>query len=408
MNTGIASSETVHDAGGMSVSVSRCASYEREAVKSAVATAVDQLGGISRFVKDGERILLKPNMLSPKAPASAVTTHPEVVRAMIELVREAGGTAVVGDTPGGMSSERTLRNLAKATGIWSVCEEEGAEFVFLLEADRFPHPAGKVAKSFELASILHEVDGVISLPKLKTHTLTGLTVAVKNLFGLVPGIRKSGYHARMQDAGPFSEMLVDLAECVRPRLTVVDAVVGMDGDGPAAGDPFSIGLIIAGANPHSVDAFVMDLVRADPGRVPTVRIARERGLIQTGDSSIGIVGGTLSELQVRNFRMPGETTLRGRLLSGLSKTYGTVGSRKPVFSRSKCTMCGKCIEVCPGRALRKGKEKPLIDRDLCIRCYCCQEMCPDNAIALKRIPARSIYGVTIGRARNVVRGKAKT
>jgi uncharacterized protein (DUF362 family)/NAD-dependent dihydropyrimidine dehydrogenase PreA subunit len=372
------------------VAIARCQGYQAEDVKAAMRMAVDDLGGIGKFVSRGEKILLKPNMLSPKPPEEAVTTHPEIVRAMIHLVREAGGTPSVGDTPGGRATERILKNLAESTGIRKVCDEEGVEFVLLIDAEKFPVPNGKVAKSFELASTLRSVDGVISLAKMKTHAFTGLTGAVKNLYGLIPGLRKAEYHMRMQNANAFSEMLVDLAECVRPRLTVMDGIVGMDGDGPAAGRPIKIGLIIASDNVHALDAVFAELVGAEFDCVQTIAIAQRRGLLPRSPPHADVSGGGLDEFRIKDFKMPGSPKPFARIPAAIIRVASEGASRKPVFSKSRCDLCGTCIESCPARALRRGERIPAIDRGKCIRCYCCQELCPNKAIALKRLPARSL------------------
>ena len=216
-----------------SVSLVRCATYDYDSltVDASVRKAVDLLGGISEHVKSGERILIKPNMLAARRPDQAVTTHPEVMRATIRLVKEAGGIPVVGDSPAGPSTERILRHLADRTGISEVCAQEEVPFALFTEYETVAYDDGKVAKTFDLTKTLQEVDAVISLAKLKTHSFTRYTGAVKNLFGLVHGLKKAEYHMRMRAPEAFSEMLVDLAEHVRPRLTIMDGVVGMDGEG---------------------------------------------------------------------------------------------------------------------------------------------------------------------------------
>jgi len=375
------------------VSVARCPTYEKVELETAIRECLGGLGGIQAYVSKGDRILLKPNMLSAREPEQAITTHPEVVRIAIRLVREAGGTPVVGDTPSGMTTESILRNLAEKTGIWKICEEEGVEFVFLIDAEKTPHPSGSVAKSFELASVLKNVDGVISLAKFKTHSFTGLTGAVKNLFGLIPGLRKAEYHFRMQSAEAFSELLVDLAECVKPRLTVMDGIVGMEGEGPSAGKARPLGIILASANVHALDAFMAEIVGAAPESVPTVQIARRRGLIPSAPGQIEIVGGNRESFRIHNFKMPGKTRPYGRIPTALGWWFGESVARKPIFSRTKCTMCEMCIDICPAKALKKNTRRPRIDRSLCFRCYCCQETCAYSAIKLRRIPGRSLLGL---------------
>jgi len=364
---------------------------------------IDALGGIQRYVTPGEKILLKPNLLSPRPPEGAVTTHPEIVRAAIRLVKEAGGIPIVGDSCSGVASEGALRNLAEKTGIAAVCDEENAEFRLFTEHTRIPYPEGRVAKSFELVSVLKEVDGVISLAKLKTHTLTGLTGAVKNLFGLVPGLKKAEYHLRMQDPMTFSELLVDLAECARPRLTIMDGVVGMDGDGPAGGGVRSFGLLLASEDVHALDAFFMEIAGTDRSRVPTVDVAMKRGLVPDDPSEIEIIGGDRNAFRIRDFRMPSPPNAVGRIPVAMGWFIGESVARKPVFSKSKCTLCGECIESCPAGALRKGRRRPTIDRNLCFRCYCCRELCAHDAINLKRIPLRSLGSAAMGRTRKWLR-----
>jgi uncharacterized protein (DUF362 family)/NAD-dependent dihydropyrimidine dehydrogenase PreA subunit len=381
------------------VSAVRCSSYDSDSVERAMRKGIDALGGARRFVTLGETILLKPNLLSPKDPDEAVTTHPEVLRAAIHIVRDAGGVPVVGDSPGGRSTESILRNLTERTGIARVCEEEHVEVVPFIEAKKVLFPEGVVAKSFELTTVLKRVDGVISLAKMKTHSFTGLTGAVKNLFGLIPGMRKAGYHLRMQTPETFSAMLVDLAECVRPRLTIMDAIVAMHGDGPAAGMKMNVGLIISGEDPHALDAFFAEIVGADISCVHTVRIARKRGLIPSTFSASDLVDGNLSDFKVRGFMMPSAP----RYLRGVPRLFyraaGDTIARKPSFSKKNCTRCGRCVEACPAKALRLGPRHPHIDRGLCIRCYCCQELCLDNAVSLKRRPMRTLARLVIHRGR---------
>lgn len=372
------------------VSIARCSSYEEDAVARAVGEAVAALGGIGRFASRGETILLKPNLLSPEPPEKAVTTHPEIVRAMIRLLKSAGATPIIGDTPAGRSSAKILTELAEATGMKKVCDEEGVEFALMLDEKRFPHPEGKLAKHFMLAAVLDGVDGVISLPKLKTHTFTVYTGAVKNCFGLIPGLKKPEYHLRMQDAKTFSEMLVDLAECVKPRLNVMDGVESMDGDGPSDGEVKNTGLILASESAHALDAVVLELVGARDCTVWTVERAKELGLVPRSPPFARVLGGDIEDFVTKDFKMPGEQGPSGKLLAWLYNIAGEGATRKPLFLASKCNLCESCIEGCPSKALVKGKRKPLIDRSLCIRCYCCQELCTQGAVKLRRMPLRSL------------------
>lgn len=379
--------------GRPTVSIVRCASYSPSEVEASVQRAVELLGEISGFVSTGERILIKPNMLAARRPYQAVTTHPEVVRAAIRLVRAAGGLPIVGDSPAGPSTERILRHLAEKTGIFEVCTQEGVPFALFTECETVAYDEGKAAKSFDLTKALQEVDAVISLAKLKTHSFTRYTGAVKNLFGLVHGLKKAGYHMRMRSPEAFSEMLVDLAECVRPRLTIMDGVVGMDGDGPSSGRRREMGVLLASANPHALDAVALQLVGAEPASVWTVRAAMDRGLLPKDcRAGIEIRGEALDGLRIHDFRMPPKLRVFGGIPGVLEGFVAEGVARKPVFSKELCSGCGRCVEICPAEALslRDGRlPKVGIRRDLCIRCYCCQEVCPENAVDLKRMPIRS-------------------
>ena len=378
----------------LEVAVARCPDYDTERVLAAVRKSVDSLGGIRGFVKPGEKILIKPNMLSARTPEESVTTHPEVLRAVIRMVKECGAIPIVGDSPSGPSTERILKRLAQKTGIQRVCDEEGAEFALFDESFKVSFPDGVAARSFELTTVMKEVSGVISVAKMKTHTFTVLTGAVKNLFGLIPGLKKAEYHFRMQNPAAFSEMLVDLAECVRPRLTVMDAIVGMEGDGPSDGTLRDVGLIISSANVHALDSVLLELTGADAIAVPSVAIAIRRGLAPADLSAIRIVGEPEAAARIGGFKMPSTATAYGGIPRALGKVAGEIVSRKPVYVAERCTRCGACVDVCYAQALTLGEKKPMIDRNRCIRCYCCQEVCPTRAVLLKRRPARSIGTIT--------------
>ncbi|MCU0859559.1 MAG: DUF362 domain-containing protein [Thermoplasmata archaeon] len=372
------------------VSVAKCADYDRENVASAVAAVLAPLGGIGRFVSPGETILIKPNMLSAREPDKAVTTHPEVLRAVIRLVKGAGAVPIVGDSPSGPSTEGILRNLAAKTGIGRVCEEEGVEFAFFTESKRVENPDGVVAKYFEVTTVLDRVDGVISLAKFKTHTFTVMTGAVKNLFGLMVGLKKAEFHFRLRDRDAFSEMLVDFAERIGPRLTVMDAVVGMEGDGPGGGNPRRIGLLIASTDVHSLDLYVTRMMGIAPTAAPSVAAAQRRGLVALSASQLELVGDAAGTPPIQGFRMPSTVQRYGGIPSVLGAFIGEVVTRKPVFLASECTRCNACVEICPVKALELGPRKPGVDRAACIRCYCCQETCPEKAVVLRRRPLRSL------------------
>ena len=361
------------------VSIARCADYEGVRIFSAITQAVNLLGGMQTFVKPGERVLIKPNLLKAMPPAAAVTTHPEIVRTVIRLVREAGGVAIVGDSPG----MGDLRNVCKKAGILDIVKEEGATLADLDEVVQVKNQ-GRF-QCFEIARAAYEADAIINLPKLKTHGMTTLTGAVKNLFGCVPGKRKVQWHF---NAGVnhelFAIMLIELCSLLNPRLTIMDAVIGMEGNGPGSGDPRQIGVVIAGQDPVAVDVVSSSVVGVAPEKLPLIRAARAAGYGETQPDRIRILGETLPGVQIGHFRLPPNAHLEWPLPEWARRSLKNAFTSKPVIDNSSCAQCGICQDHCPQKAIGKSGNKLEIRYRDCIRCFCCQEFCPRGAITVGR------------------------
>ncbi len=361
------------------VSIVKCPDYDRERVLEAVRRSVDLLGGMSVFVKPGERVLIKPNLLKASPPEAAVTTHPEVLRAVIRLVKKAGGVALVGDSPG----LGGVRNVCEKAGIMSVIEEEGALLTELDEA--VPVKGSGRFHRFQIARAASEADAVINLPKLKTHGMMTLTGAVKNLFGCIPGTRKAQWHLNAgvnRDA--FARMLVELCAVIKPCLTVMDAVVGMEGNGPGSGDPREIGLVLAGRDPVALDVVAGSIVGADPALLYTVRAAAEAGIGETRLEKIALLGEHRDDVAVRGFRLPPQEHPEWRLPEWGKRILKDALTTRPVIDHSECIRCDVCQGHCPQGAIEDaGKRLEIRYRD-CIRCFCCQEFCPRGAISVGR------------------------
>lgn len=368
------------------VAIVRCDSttYDLDRVEQAVRRAVDLIGGMALFVQPGQRVLVKPNLLSKSHPSKAIVTHPSVVRAVVRLVQEAGGSVVIGDSPGGSFSEAHLREVYEASGLCAVAAETGATLNFDVGTILVSHPEGRLMKALDLARFATEADVIISLPKLKTHGLFGFTGAVKNLFGLVPGQTKRFYHAKLWNAEQFSEMLLDLVTLVKPAFHLMDGIVGMDGDGPSAGDPFPAGLVLCSTDAVALDLVATQLVGLELDRVVSLRVAKRRGLTTGRVADVDIVGTPFDEARVQGFR-PARTgmadysfvpTFLRRLFIGQ-----LVASPRP---SDRCIGCGICVENCPMHAITLSSNRIQIDLGRCIRCYCCHELCPQNAIDLTR------------------------
>lgn len=359
------------------VSLIRCSGYDTGEVARAVGRAVELVGGMGSYVRAGSRVLIKPNMLAPKHPDKAVTTHPEVVRAVVRLVREAGGMPVIGDS----HAIGSFSKVTDTTGISMVAMEEGVELVELSDAVEV-RGAGTF-KYFEIAREVVEADHVINLPKAKTHGQMLLTLAVKNLFGCVPGRRKVQWHFRSGvDRNAFATMLVELHNVIKPTLSIVDAVVGMEGNGPGSGTPRNIGLIAAGADAFSLDMVLSSIMCVQPYRLPTTRAAMKAGFAPADLSGIECVGDFTSPVaaRVEGFKLPSTSSLEWTIPEPMRRLLKDALTTRPRVDARACEKCMVCQNACPAGAISEGKDAVVINYRDCIRCFCCQEMCPVGAI----------------------------
>jgi len=348
-------------------------SYAASEVERGIQEVLAELGGLDRFVSAGDTVLLKPNMLEGMPPEKGVTTHPEVLRAMIRAVKAVGATPVVGDSPGATSTVKA----AEKCGIATVCQEEGADLVPFEGAVEIAHPAGLSLRKFSLAQPLTQVDKVISLAKMKTHTFMGLTGATKNLFGLIVGLQKAQFHLRMQARRDFAGMLIDLANLVQPVLSIVDGVEGMEGNGPRNGRLFHGGLLLAGTNCFAVDVVMAEVMGFQPQELPVTALALAQGL--TPPLAEVAVCGSAATVRLQCAPPDSMKSLEDRL-----PKWAVAFGRRHLTARplitDDCIGCGRCAAHCPPKAMELQQGKVHIDYSRCIRCYCCQELCPANAV----------------------------
>lgn len=362
------------------VVLARCEDYDK--VTQAVAHGLALLGGIKTLCP-GRRVLLKPNVLLGDKPERGTTTHPEFFQAVAEHLRSNGYRLTFGDSPGFGSPQSAmaqsgLGEVASALGV------DNADFSSVIEV---PNPNGELIKQFDLAQALMGVDGIVNLPKFKTHGLMRLTGAVKNLFGCLPGVQKAAFHARLPDEAQFGQMLVDLAELIAPALHIMDAVWGMEGNGPRNGTMRKVGLVLISTNPHALDHCMANLMNLDPTLVPTLRSARERGLYSP--EKIEVLGESLDRYVMKDFDVNRSYTSTTGGNGLLMETFKHLVTPRPYILSEQCTACGRCVRVCPAApkaiGFKNGRhEAPQYHYQDCIRCYCCQEMCPEEAIAIKR------------------------
>lgn len=350
-------------------------SYEPQIIQSALQEALNILGGLEKFIRRGETVLIKPNMVEAMKPDTAVTTHPEVLRAVIQAVQACGATAIVGDSPGYASTHK----VAEVSGMLQVCHEENTELVSFEQPTKLQNQQGIIVKNWEVADVYTRADKIISLAKMKTHSLTGVTGAVKNLFGFILGTSKAQFHLRMHKRDDFATMLIDLHDTVKPTLAIIDGITGMEGAGPRNGTPIHCGLIIASSCAYAADMVMEQSMGLATAHAPVTRLAIEHGRL--GNIESVRVQGSGTDI-IKQFMQPKNyEQLQDRVPAWLVSFSQNQFTARPIIDKH-CVGCGRCMHHCPPKAMSMDN-KVHIDYSKCIRCYCCQEFCPANAISLR-------------------------
>ena len=362
-----------------------CDTYDDAKVYEAVKQGIDLIGGLSHFVKPGEKIVLKPNVLIGSAPVKCVCTHPAVFKAAGRIFQEAGATVSCGDSPGFGSTAFNMR----MAGLKQVADELGIPVADFSKGTAVSHKEGLLVKRFIIANEVLAADGLVSLPKLKTHGLTRMTGAVKNQFGCVPGFLKNQQHVRMADPFDFATMLVDLNTLLKPRIFIMDAVMAMEGNGPRSGKPRKIGALLISTDPIALDAIACKIIDLNPSFVPTSAPGEKAGLGTYRYENIEVVGGKVDDFICKDFdvvRKPVE-----HITSGALRTFFKNRTNpRPVIDKALCTRCGTCVQHCPVTPKAVDwvngdrSHPPSHNYDRCIRCFCCQELCPESAISIKQ------------------------
>ncbi|MDD5155758.1 MAG: DUF362 domain-containing protein [Candidatus Omnitrophica bacterium] len=359
------------------VSIVRCNSYTGPLVWDAVKKSIEALGGISNFIKPESRVLVKPNLLMAKEPEFGITTHPEVVRAVVKVLKEINCRIFIGDGPSvwGAHSENA-DEVYECTGLKKISEEEGVELV-KFDKKRW---RGK----FPLTTWLDNCDHLVSVPKFKTHELTTLTAAIKNLYGLVSDTFKTELHRKYFDVREFCNILVDILEEVRPALSVIDGVIAMEGDGPAtSGKLYEAGVVLAGSDCAALDSILAFIMGLEPCDILTTKEAARRGLGVADIKSIQVLGEPLENVIERDFELP-RASLTRRLPRPVTDVIRRLIRFYPKVEHGNCIRCGSCIKACPKKVISMKKERISIDYSGCISCFCCQEICPASAIKVKK------------------------
>ncbi|HNY99530.1 MAG TPA: DUF362 domain-containing protein [Rectinema sp.] len=375
------------------VALIRCDDYESKKLDRAIETCAEIAGFPD--IKD-KIILIKPNVLNASPASKAVTTNPAFVEAVVRFVKSRGAKEIlVGDSPGW----QPVLLAAKTSGIYDAVQQSGGTWVDFREVSPHPVVDGKKLKNIPLTALLEKVDLVINLPKLKNHSLTTYTGAIKNLFGLIPGTAKSAMHLQYPAVIDFGEMLVDLALSIPNCFTFMDAIIAMDGQGPGSGTPYSLGIVLASMSVAKLDWIASQCVGYDPKNISYILDSMQRTLGSANVPEPSTYPLRVSEVEHSGFKRLPYTSKLGRRLSSIPRGLRSFAAKfihlRPIFHKNKCIGCSACITICPAKVLvldrKNGSNIIRINDKLCITCFCCHEVCPAKAISVGRAPIRIVH-----------------
>lgn len=363
------------------VVVKGCRNYARDSVFSSLREGLNLVGSMRAFIKKGDRVLIKPNMIGGYASEKAVNSHPTVVESAAKLVMEAGGLPVIGDSP----MFGSARAASKKIGYDRVAEELGIKIINFENRRSYEFRSGKAFKNLKVDQAVVENDKIVNIAKLKTHTQMYMTLSVKNMFGSVVGRDKSHWHyIAGRSYETFARLLVELYRFTKPTLNIIDGIVGMEGPGPLSGAPRRIGVLILGSDGMAVDRVACEIVGAEYERMPVFKANDELGAGISRLEDIEILGDDISSFRIRDFKFPKIEDLNaGMLPMFVKKIIRDQVTSRPAVIHKNCETCKKCMEVCPAGAISLLDNQVSINIKNCIRCYCCMEACENQAIVVR-------------------------
>ena len=377
------------------VSIYPMGEYTIDGARAALEAVLAPIGGLE-CIPRGSRVVIKANLVSAMKPDEAATTHPTLICALCDMLAERECSVVIGDSPGGLYNAAFVGRVYNVTGMHEA-EAHGATLNSDYSQSTAEFSEGKVLHSFTYTSYLDKADHIINFCKLKSHGMMGMSCAAKNMFGVIPGIIKPEYHYRFPKYEDFADMIVDLDEYFHPTLSIADAVVGMEGNGPTAGTPKAMNCILASRSPHCLDTAAAELLGFTREELPILEAAYRRGLAPESFSELNLIG-SLDPLRVKDFervveRRSLEFTGNGK--SGIKRLFGRIAGAilrtRPRLKADLCVGCGICKNICPAKAIVIKNGKARINKKSCIRCFCCQEFCPKSAMKVHRTALASLF-----------------
>lgn len=360
------------------VAVIKCTSYDKTQVFQAICKAIDLLGGIETVIQGYKEVCIKPNLCLPEKPEKAITTHPEIVDAIVKVCKVKTNNIVIGDSPVGKANSNRCKQLWNITGMYDVAQNNGCKIDYMNGSNVFKEFLyDSTSIKYLINNVVDKPVCLINVPKFKTHGLMLLTGAVKNLYGLIPDSTKKWLHRQFPNRKDFAMLLIDIYEKVMPALNIVDAVVSLEGEGPGAkGKPKDIGLILASRSGIAIDFLLADLMGIDPLMVPTNKAWIEKN----GEKpSIEILGDDIEPYIRKDYILP--QMKRYDNLAVVKKIFALKYS-KPRIVYEKCISCGLCMDNCSVGAIFCKDNHPTICADKCIECLICHEICPKGAVEI--------------------------
>jgi len=368
------------------VAIAKCPTYAEKELLECLRNICDAAGMPD---PKGKTVLLKPNILSDAPPEKAITTRPEIISAMIRILKERGAARIlVGDSPGINGPAFVPR----ISGIDAVCKQEDVPWCDFSKDPVMRVIPGTYGRKLPVPAVLEEVDMLISVSKMKTHQLMYVTGSVKNLFGMVPGLQKSTCHMKYPTRESFARMMAGLYSVLKPSFGIMDAIVSMEGAGPANGSPRHTGLLMASCDCTALDVAQSTIMGYVPLSIPLTKELLDRHLTvwrKIEDISYPLLNA--NNLILSDYKRIDQqkhtsffNVLIGPLFTRYIKLRHQRNEPRPIFTIQTCIACGKCVLICPGKAIELNSEKKIIvDYNKCIRCYCCHEVCPVDAITIE-------------------------
>lgn len=372
------------------VAIAKCHQYELELVKSKINETLDCLGGLENLIPKDSKVFIKMNCLGPFPPFMAITTNPIFVKAVIQLVKTRTENIIIGDNP----ALKDLLHVMKKNGIYDAIMDENVTIFNGKNQISISNPQAKIYNMFEVSQDMMDVDVLINLPKMKTHSLTYVSLAQKNFFGTIYGLSKGSWHVKASNPLQFGEALNDLYGAILKTMAgkkiihILDGIVGLEGDGPStAGHPKIAEVIMASEDAISLDRVAIEIMHLDYSRAFINQIAVERGFGEGDLKKIKIFGEPLSAFSDLKFAPPGNSLSQFGLKILKIKPLRNFVLEHPLIDHQKCLKCGECTRICPPKAMTIQPGKfPALKMTLCIRCWCCAEVCPQNAIKKSKRP----------------------